>query len=658
MLSAIFHVRLRHKVATIGALGIFGVALVGGIYLIGAASQERYRVMAVQARMISDSMARIGTGLLKARRAEKDFLLRADERYITRHSELAKAIAGQLETLQQKTGSADLPDLSKKIDEIRAGFGEYLKHFTAMSDARHKLGLNEDSGLEGALRNSVHDIESELSKFDEPRLVTTMLMMRRHEKDFMLRRNSKYGDDIKKRANEFAAELRGSSLPAGAKDDIAKKLATYQKDFFAWFDTAKIIDAEQHATSDAFATIEPIIEALEQGVEKILRGAEANDDVIRANTKLEIEIAILAVIIAVGALGFFIGRAISHPLSAMTSAMSNLAAGDLDVVVPGIGRKDEIGEMAAAVETFKVNASEKIRMEAEQEGIKARAAAERKAEMAKLADTFEAAVGHIVETVASASTELEAAASTLTRTAENTEHLSGMVASASNEASTNVQTVAAATEELDSSVREIARQVQESNSVARQAVADAEKTDVRIGELSQAASRIGDVVKLITAIAEQTNLLALNATIEAARAGDAGRGFAVVAQEVKALATQTAKATDEIGTQIAQMQIATEESVSAIKQIGSTIGRIFEITGVIAAAIEEQGAVTTEISSNIQQAAKGTSDVAGNIAEVNQGATETGTASAQVLSSAQALASENTRLKMEVEKFLETVRAA
>jgi methyl-accepting chemotaxis protein len=239
-----------------------------------------------------------------------------------------------------------------------------------------------------------------------------------------------------------------------------------------------------------------------------------------------------------------------------------------------------------------------------------------------------------------------------------TQSLSGTVAAASEQASANVQSVASATEEMTASVNEISRQVQESSRIASEAVKQAQETDARINKLSQAAGRIGDVVKLITAIAEQTNLLALNATIEAARAGEAGRGFAVVASEVKQLASQTAKATDEIGTQIAGMQAATQESVAAIKEISATIARVSEIAATIAAAVEEQGAATQEISRNVQQAAQGTAQVASNITDVNRGAAETGSASSQVLSSAQSLSSESNHLKLEVDKFLVTVRAA
>ncbi len=354
-----------------------------------------------------------------------------------------------------------------------------------------------------------------------------------------------------------------------------------------------------------------------------------------------------------------LGRGISRPMVAMCKAMRELAAGNFEVVLPGLGRKDELGEMAGAVEEFKMQAIAKAERDAAtQEAQNKASAAARRSELIRFADEFETAVGAIVGNVSASAAQLEAAAGTLTRTAETTQSLSSQVAESSGQASSDMQSVAAATEELSASVNEIGRRVRESNDIAVAAVRQAEQTDNRIGKLSKAAQEIGDVVKLITAIAEQTNLLALNATIEAARAGDAGRGFAVVASEVKSLASQTAKATDEISNHISGMQGATQESVAAIKEIGGTIGKISEIASTIAIAVEEQGSATQEIARSVQNVAKGTQAAADNVTQVNRGATETGSASEEVLNSARTLSSESTRLRKELDRFMANIRAA
>jgi methyl-accepting chemotaxis protein len=358
------------------------------------------------------------------------------------------------------------------------------------------------------------------------------------------------------------------------------------------------------------------------------------------------------------AIAWFITRSVVKPLSSLKERMASLSAGELDAPVRHADRSDEIGQMARTVQVFRDAMIETNRLREEQAAVEQRQSQQRKTDMNRLADQFESEVGEIITLVSIAADQLEASSTTLSKTADTVEEVSQRASSASGEASANVHSVAAASEELASSVSEISRQVGASARIAGEAVEQAQKTDARISQLSQAAARIGDVVDLIRTIAGQTNLLALNATIEAARAGAAGKGFAVVAAEVKTLAEQTAKATGEISQQIADIQSATEDSVTAIKEIGATIGRISEISSVIAAAVEEQGAATQEISRNVQRAADGTSQVAASISDVQRGASETGGASSQVLSAAQSLSNESNRLKREVAKFMNSVRAA
>jgi methyl-accepting chemotaxis protein len=401
-------------------------------------------------------------------------------------------------------------------------------------------------------------------------------------------------------------------------------------------------------------------DALQKDVDLNNKGALAAgqmaEDSFSVAIKMVIGSLLMAVIVGVGA-AILLVRDVSAGITSIVLPMQALGTGDLTANVPHQGEKTEIGTMADSLQVFKQALIDK-RAADEAAAADAEAKIERGRRVDNITRSFESMIGEIVETVSSASTELEASAGTLTATAERSQELTTTVAAASEEASTNVQSVASATEEMASSVNEISRQVQESAAIAGQAVDQARKTNDRVSELASAASRIGDVVELINNIAGQTNLLALNATIEAARAGEAGRGFAVVASEVKALAEQTAKATGEISTQISGIQAATQESVGAIKEIGDTIGRMSEIASTIASAVEEQGAATQEISRNVQQAAQGTMQVSSNITDVQRGATETGSASTQVLAAAQSLSSDSTRLKDEVSRFLSAVRAA
>ena len=658
MRSVRFQLRLTHKIAAIGFVGVIGLAAVGLIYQQGMWAQDAVRKVAEDARAILGLTKRISIEMLEARRDEKNFLLRKQESYVKHHAQLSGAIGRDFDELKAMVKSAGYSALAEQISVIHDAFESYANDFAVLAIVQTKIGLNETSGLSGSLRKAVDIVEAGVSEINDPKLTGRLLTMRRHEKDFMLWRDERYAGEFKKAVVAFSALLMEMDLPYDVQEKLSLNLDKYSRDFAGWVAAAQQVMRSDTDLTTTFQSLEPKVVAAIAEIDRLSGMADASERDLRDAMKMRMVSALALAALAMCMLSFLLGRAISQPISAMTAALTRLAAGDFNIALPAESRRDEIGEMAGAARIFKDNMIETERLRAEQLADQQAQSIQRRDERLRLASGFQDAVGSIVDKVSSEATELEAAAATLTRTAEATLELSGVVSGASGEASSNIQSVAAATGEMTSSVEEIGRQVVHSRKIAQSAVEHAKTTDARITALSQAAGRIGEVVQLITGIAEQTNLLALNATIEAARAGEAGRGFAVVAQEVKALAAQTAKATDEIGKQILGMQSATQESVDAIKEIGAVILQISDVSGVIAAAVEEQGAATREIARNVQMASDGAGRVGSAIADVHQGAADTGSASGQVLSSAQSLSNQASQLKLEVESFLASIRAA
>jgi methyl-accepting chemotaxis protein len=365
-----------------------------------------------------------------------------------------------------------------------------------------------------------------------------------------------------------------------------------------------------------------------------------------------------AVALVAAAIAWRIAHSIAQPLRRLEHGMARLAAGDLAVAIGDGERADEIGRMARSVAVFKTNAGEKQRLEAERHEAEAAAQAEKQRTLGALAVELDAKIGGLTQSLSGASLSLKRTAETMSAATERSDRQSLAISGAVGQTSANVQTVAASTEELAASIREIARQVTQSSAIAGRAVADAKRTDGIVQQLAESAQKIGAVVGLINDIASQTSLLALNATIEAARAGEAGKGFAVVASEVKALAMQTAKATDDIGSQVVHIQKSTSDAVAAIGGIATTIGEISSIVTAISAAIEQQESATQEITRNVQQAARGAEAVSTNVAGIREAATAASGASGEVLSAAEALADQSRILSEEVARAIGQIRAA
>lgn len=664
-----FNLRIRGRLyGGFGALILFGVVLAGFAVWQLWAIRESVDAMTVQstnafrAGGIATDLHAIRRGILRYTFDQNaDSLADADKRL----ANIGALLDAAVRTVRAEERRVAYKDIQKDIGELkskRIALEDTIKQMiadrTALYAEGDKLAANLKKLTDATRRTPAAEVVAALeSEILRVRMSNWRFIVSRSQQDVTIFKNSI------KLASELIVNLERLDLPQGA-DPVVASIKMGLGNYSGGFE--KTSSLMLLGDEIYYKSVTPLIMSATDkidGVVSSLEGAFARttSDVnqrIAGTVAMQQMVAGAALILGF-LVAFFIARGIIRPLSGLTSGMKELAEGNFGVVLPGLDRSDEVGDMAQAVEAFKVKAAEKARAEAEVKAKQDQIAAEqRKRDMYQLAGVFEGAVGEIIETVSSASTELEASAGTLTHSASRAQELTTLVAAASEEASTNVQSVASATEEMSSSVNEISRQVAESAGIAQEAVTQARKTNERVGELVKAAARIGDVVELINTIAGQTNLLALNATIEAARAGEAGRGFAVVASEVKALAEQTAKATGEISQQIAGIQAATQESVGAIQEIGNTIGRMSEISSTIASAVEEQGAATREISRNVQQAAQGTMQVSSNITDVQRGAIETGSASSQVLSAAQSLSSESNRLKLEVGKFLDTVRAA
>jgi methyl-accepting chemotaxis protein len=660
--SPLSSIGLRYQVGLVGLIGLLGLIGLGFLYYLGLESQTRSQMAADTAAANREAITTINDGIDEIRRSETSFLTDHSEDEITRHRTLIGQLTTAIDRFHDRLTANHNDGLAKTAEKLSAGLTNYATQFGVVAEISKKVGPNEESGLSGALATTVTDAEDTVRAADSPRLLAQMLMIRRYERDFLVHHADSHGQDdleeVKLLKAKFDRFLDAAALPGGQRDTIAAKVNAYQESFTALADGILELDTEVKKLVASREAIQPLVAEATDVISRTYHQASTDIAAARGTTTNQLWSSLLVIAAFMLAGAFMVGLGITTPIMRLADVMERLARGDSTVQVSDTHRRDEVGVMARAVKIFKDNAVKMMEMRTAQDASKQQAEAEKRRAMAELANSFEKSVLGIVGIVSSAATELESTAQIMSSTAEQTKQQSIVVSSSSQEASTNVQTVASASEELSSSIAEIGVHVRQASEIIAQAAEEGERTNRSVQGLAEEAQKIGEVVALINDIASQTNLLALNATIEAARAGEAGKGFAVVASEVKSLASQTAKATDEIRSQIAAVQAETANAVKAIRGICETIIKVNEISTSVAAAVEQQTAATREIARNAEQAAAGTADVSRNITGVTEAAGHTGVAASQVLNSSSELTKQAEKLRAEVDRFLRTVRAA
>jgi methyl-accepting chemotaxis protein len=635
MAKLLARLAIRYQILLLGLIGILGMASIAGINAWSAAQIDKLNLSAAQVRTAGTLENRMRIALLEARRYEKDYLLRPNDDLPQRH---AAAIAGAEAAINALT--EPLAGRQAELDqlrEVRRSMLAYVETFDSVQNDVQMVGMNENQGLQGQLRASVHDVEDRLDKIDLPAGRIAMLMMRRHEKDFIVRLDPKYGEMVQQRLPEFVAALDAAELPDETRTLLLEGMKAYQ-DTFARFMRATLVQA-----SDA-AQLNTIFDGMEQRLDTLdadfaaLAATEeqaVGEQLHRTHTLMVASLATIAALVA--GLSWFIGRSIARPIAVVTRSMEGLVNGDLAVPIPTDRRRDEVGTMIRAVHAFRDSLVTAARARDNEAAAQQRAEAEKHAALTNMAERIETqAAGAITQisertaTMTSTAEEMHAVAARSGQSAE------GAVDAAAS-ALSNAQAVAGAAEELAASIRQIGAQVDHSTAVVNRAVAAGAETRATIEMLNDRVGRIGVIANMIADIAARTNLLALNATIEAARAGTAGKGFAVVASEVKQLATQTARSTQEIAHQIGEVRSATSAAVTAVARIEATIGEVNTIAASIADAVCEQGAATAEIAQNVTRTASAVNEMATRNACAAQDAEQAGRHAGEMAETTKAL---------------------
>ena len=649
------NISISIRIATMVVASLLTISLLILIVMLGEQKISRATVNLNQFQAVFDQTTRIERGAAQMQHQAYRFIADRDAEAAVAFRAAAPEVAKRLDVLRSMPAAAAV---GGEVGNLADGLAKISLLFAQIEATAGTLGLDDNSGLRGRLKTSAQAVEDELKLWPNlDKLIVPMSAMRIQEKNFFL-----YGDVsvmglYRKAFNEFTFKIDSvEELDGETKQKLAILAKSYRRDFETAVDAVKTLRQQVAVFNDGVRALGPrfgsLLETARQGMTEATTLQKAVRDQVMQNS-LVILVLLLGVFVVIS---LIVSLSITRPLRAIERSMRRLAGGE-DAEVPGIVRRDEIGEMARAVQVFKNGLSERARLAAEQ--LAAQETRDRRARaLESLIDGIQTTIMNVIEAVSAAAQTLKENSEVMTKIAEQTKRCSDVAATAANDASANVQTVAAASEQLHQSITEIGRRMQETAQITATAAVDAAQTNSNVDGLAAAAQKIDQVVKLIEAISTQTNLLALNATIEAAHAGEAGKGFIIVANEVKSLARKTAEATREIATQIAGMQAMTAGTVTAMRGVGSTSTSLNQIAAVIASAVEEQTAATNEIARNIERAAAGTLVVSVNVDDVSTETTTTAETARQVLAAAANLARQGEILRHDVESFVAQVRAA
>jgi methyl-accepting chemotaxis protein len=625
------------------------------IVMLGEQKISRATVNLNQFQAVFDQTTRIERGAAQMQHQAYRFIADRDAAAAAAFRAAAPEVAKRLDVLRSMPAAAAV---GGDVGNLADGLAKISALFTQIEATAGTLGLDDNSGLRGRLKVSAQAVDDELKLWPNlDKLIVPMSAMRIQEKNFFLYGDASVMGLYRKAFNEFTFKIDSvDELDSGTKQKLAVLAKSYRRDLETAVDAVKTLRQQVVVFNDDVRALGPRFGSLLETARQGMTEATTLQKAVRDQVMQKSLVILVLVLGAFVAISLIVSLSITRPLRAIERSMRRLAGGE-DAEIPGIVRRDEIGEMARAVQVFKNGLSERARLAAEQ--LAAQETRDRRARaLESLIDGFQTTIMNVIEAVSAAAQTLKENSEVMTKIAEQTKRCSDVAATAANDASANVQTVAAASEQLHQSITEIGRRMQETAQITATAAVDAAQTNSNVDGLAVAAQKIDQVVKLIEAISTQTNLLALNATIEAAHAGEAGKGFIIVANEVKSLARKTAEATREIATQIAGMQAMTAGTVTAMRGVGSTITSLNQIAAVIASAVEEQTAATNEIARNIERAAAGTLVVSVNVDDVSTETTTTAETARQVLAAAANLARQGEILRHDVESFVEQVRAA